>query len=220
MGDRIAQLAYPSSKVASKHRPNSSAFNHKSGKSHQGMDRHTLGLGHINCYRVFSSAEIKGHKTQLGINVLLPCEPLTSKDLAGQLPTRRALVAQNIAAASHENVVCNTCAKICEQPSRDVKGVLWKGKCHFHFGKAAGVWSDFHDNNNNNNNKLFGCAKPGNKAEQLPAARRYPTLSQTTALAFPPGLPLPQPLPAPEHSQQICSRKMLGTPEPGEAWAG
>lgn len=64
------------------------------------MDGHTLGLGHINCCHVFSSADIKGHKTQLDINVLLPCEPPTSKDLAGQLPASRALVAQSIAAAT------------------------------------------------------------------------------------------------------------------------
>lgn len=76
--DRIAQLARLSSKVTSKHRPNSSPFNHKSRKS-PGMDGHALGLGHISCCHVFPSAEIKSHKTQHYINVLLPCEPPTSK---------------------------------------------------------------------------------------------------------------------------------------------
>lgn len=57
------------------------------------MDRHTLGLGHINRYHVFSSTEIESHKTQLNINIVLPCEPPPSKDLAVQLPARRALVA-------------------------------------------------------------------------------------------------------------------------------
>lgn len=64
------------------------------------MDRHALGFGRINCCHVFSSAEIKGHKTQLDINVLLPCELPTSKALAGQLPVGRALVAQSTAAAT------------------------------------------------------------------------------------------------------------------------
>lgn len=46
-------------------------------------------------------------------------------------------------------------------------------------------------------------------------------LSQTTIPAFPPGLlPLPQSLPAPQHSQHTCSRNTPGTPELREAQAG
>lgn len=68
--------------------------------------------------------------------------------------------------------------------------------------------------------KLVSRAKPRNEAEQLLAAHKHPTPSQTTAPAFPPGLlPLPQPLPAPRHSQQTCSRKTPGLTELGEAWA-
>lgn len=36
------------------------------------MARHTLGLGHTSCCHVFSSAEIRGYKTQVDIDVLIP----------------------------------------------------------------------------------------------------------------------------------------------------
>ena len=65
------------------------------------------------------------------------------------------------------------------------------------------------------------CLVMQNQAEQLLAAHKHPTPSQSTAPAFPPGLlPLSQPLPAPQHRWQTCSRKTLGTPELGEARAG
>lgn len=85
--------------------PNSSSFNHQLGKSHQETDRHTLGLRHINCHHLFSSAEIKGHKILLNINVLLPCEPSAFKDFAGQMPAGWVLVAQSIATAGLQPAV-------------------------------------------------------------------------------------------------------------------
>lgn len=149
--DQTAQFAHLSFKVTRKHRPNSSSFNHKSRKSHQGMDGHALGLGHISCCHVFPSAEIKNHKTQHYTNVPLPCDPPTSKASAEQSPAGRALVAPSIAAAGR------IFAKISKQPSLNVKSVLWKGNTthHFHLRKAAGLWLDFHDISNNNKNKLL-----------------------------------------------------------------
>lgn len=85
--------------------PNSSSFNHQLGKSHQGTDGHTLGLGHINCHHVFSSAEIKGHKILLSINVQLPCETPTFKDFAGQVPAGRVLVAQSMIPAGMQPAI-------------------------------------------------------------------------------------------------------------------
>lgn len=84
---------------------NSSSFNHQLGKSHQGTDGHTLGLGHINCHHLFSSAEIKGHKILLNINVLLPCEPSVFKDFAGQMPAGQVLVARSTATAGMQPAI-------------------------------------------------------------------------------------------------------------------
>lgn len=85
--------------------PNASSFNHQLGKSNQRTDGHTLGLGHINCHHVFSSAEIKGHKILLNINVLLPCEPPAFKDFAGQMPAGRVLVARSTATAGMQPAI-------------------------------------------------------------------------------------------------------------------
>lgn len=114
--------------------PNASSLNHQLGKSHQGTDGHTLGLRHINCHHVFSSAEIKGHKILLNINVLLPCEPPTFKDFAGQMPARWVLVAQSM--ATEECSLQYSCKNM--GVATPFRSVLWKGKCHFHFRKAAG----------------------------------------------------------------------------------
>lgn len=113
--------------------PDSSSFNHQLGKSHQGTDGHTLGLGHINCHCVFSSAEIKGHKILLNINVLLPCEPPTFKDFAGQMPAGWVLVAQSMTTAGMQPGIFvqkygSGHPLLSEVSSRREKAILTSGK--------------------------------------------------------------------------------------------
>lgn len=172
--------------------PNASSFNHQLGKSHQGTDRHTLGLGHINCH-LFSSAELKGHKILLNINVLLLCEPPTFKDFAGQMPAGWALAAQSMATAGMQPAIF--VQKYGSSHPSFQKCPL-EGKTPPSLQESCRIWLSFHDNGSNNKN-LFSCAKTRRKAEQLLAAHKLPATFQICS-SIPSWSPLaPQPLPFP-----------------------
>lgn len=179
------------------------------------MDGHTLGLRLINCHHVFSSAEIKGHKILLNINVLLPCEPPTFKDFTGQMSACWVLVARSMAT---EECSCNIPAKIWEWPPLAFRSVLWKGKCHFHFRKAAGFGWVFMTTTTTTKNKSVQLFKIKEK-EQLLAAHKLPTISQTCSSISswsplaPPAFALPLSTankPAPGICQEPLSLEKLG----------
>lgn len=73
------------------------------------------------------------------------------------------------------NAACNIPAKIWEWPPLAFRSVLWKGKCHFHFRKAAGLGWVFMTTAKNKSVQL--CKNK--EKEQLLAAHKLPTISQT-----------------------------------------
>lgn len=117
-----------------------------------------------------------------------------------------------------EECSCNIPAKIWEWPPLAFRSVLWKGKCHFHFRKAAGFGWVFMTTTTTKNKsvQLF----KNKEKEQLLAAHKLPTISQTcSSISSWCSSCSPSLCPAPQHSQQTCSRNVPRTPESGEAGA-
>lgn len=118
------------------------------------------------------------------------------------------------------NAACNICAKIQEGPPLASRSVLWKGKGHFHFRKAAGFGWVFMTTTTIT---LFSRATTRRKAEQLLAAQKLPTSTQTcSSISFwsplaPPAFALPLSTanrPAPGICQEPLSLEKLGLPHP------